>query len=65
MNQQTIDYEIWQDDMMVASVSGLPENKHRSFNEAVNYARQYVQDGPVQMFEVTRTPIVFPKGFFK
>lgn len=65
MNPPDIGYEIWQFDTLVASVSSSPEDKHRSFNKAITYARRYIEDGPVQMFEVTRIPIVFPKGFFK
>jgi hypothetical protein len=38
------EFEVWQDDVMVASASG-----------PMHYAAQYQQDGPVRVFEVTRT----------
>lgn len=49
---------------MVASVSG-PENT--AMDEALNYVAQYIQDGPVQLYLVTRTEIVLPllKGDFR
>jgi hypothetical protein len=46
------EFEVWQDDVMVASASGPREDALR---EAMHYAAQYQQDGPVRVFEVTRT----------
>lgn len=46
------EFEVWQGDNMVASASGPRDDALR---EAMNYAAQYEQDGPVRVFEVTRT----------
>ena len=46
------EFEVWQGDEMVASTSGPRDDAMR---EAMNYAAQYEQDGPVRVFEVTRT----------
>ena len=46
------EFEVWQNDMMVASASGPRDDALR---EAMHYAAQYEQDGPVRVFEVTRT----------
>jgi len=46
------EFEVWQGDMMVASASGPRDDALR---EAMHYAAQYQQDGPVRVFEVTRT----------
>lgn len=46
------EFEVWQDEFIVASASGTREEALR---EAMNYATQYEQDGPVRVFEVTRT----------
>ena len=46
------EFEVWQGDEMVASASGPRDDALR---EAMNYAAQYEQDGPVRVFEVTRT----------
>lgn len=46
------EFEVWQGDEMVASSSGLRDDALR---EAMHYAAQYEQDGPVRVFEVTRT----------
>jgi len=46
------EFEVWQGDEMVASASGPREDALR---EAMHYAVQYAQDGPVRVFEVTRT----------
>lgn len=48
------EFEVWQDDEMCASASG-PRNE--ALREAMRYASQYEQDGPVRVFEVTRTLI--------
>jgi len=45
------EFEIWQGDEMVASVSGPRED---ALNEARHYAWQYGQDGERRIFEVTR-----------
>ena len=46
------EFEVWQGDEMVASASGPREDALR---EAMHYAAQYAEDGPVRVFEVTRT----------
>lgn len=46
------EFEVWQGDEMVASASGPRDDALR---EAMHYAAQYEQDGPVRVFEVTRT----------
>ena len=45
------EYEVWQDDIMVASASG---HRPDAIREILHYAAQYQQDGPVQIFEVRR-----------
>lgn len=47
----SFEFEVWQNDMMVASASGPRDDALR---EAMHYAAQYEQDGPVRVFEVTR-----------
>lgn len=47
-----VSYELVQDDMVVAGTSGegaLAEIRH--------YAAQYLQDGPVEIYKVTREKI--------
>ena len=46
------EFEVWQGDEMVASASGP---RDEALREAMHYAAQYQQDGPVRVFEVTRT----------
>lgn len=46
------EFELWQGDEMVARASGPRDDALR---EVMHYAAQYAQDGPVQVFEVTRT----------
>lgn len=46
------EFEVWQGDEMVASASGPRDDALR---EAMHYAAQYGQDGPMRVFEVTRT----------
>lgn len=46
------EFEVWQGDEMVASVSGP---RDEALRDAMHYATQYQQDGPVRIFEVTRT----------
>lgn len=46
------EFEVWQGDEMVASASGP---RDAALREATRYAAQYEQDGPVRVFEVTRT----------
>ena len=58
------EFEVWQGDEMCASSSGRREDALR---EAMHYATQYGQDGPVRVFEVTRTlvtPNPTPTGGF-
>lgn len=46
------EYELWQGDMLVASASG-PNARQ----EIRHYAAQYAQDGPVDVYEVTRVKL--------
>ena len=46
------EFEVWQGDEMVASASGP---RAMALAEAMHYAGQYEQDGPVSVFEVTRS----------
>lgn len=46
------EYELHQNDECVAGTSGK-----NALSEIMNYARQYSQDGPVEIFKVTRTKI--------
>ena len=46
------EFEVWRGDEMCASASGPRETALR---EAMHYAARYAQDGPVRVFEVTRT----------
>ena len=48
----SFEFEVWQGDTMVASASGL---RGDALREAMHYAAQYEQGGPVRVFEVTRT----------
>ncbi len=50
----TVEYEIHQNDEVVASVSG-PEDAATA--EAIHYYLQYLQDGPCEVYLVTRTRI--------
>lgn len=49
------EYELHQDDMMVAGTSGK-----RAYEEILRYAEQYAQDGPVELYKVIRTKITIP-----
>jgi len=46
------EFEVWQDDMCVAGTMGS-----NALNEIKHYAAQYEQDGPIEVYEVTRTLI--------
>lgn len=48
------EFDILQDDMLMASVEGLRADAIR---EACHYAMIYGQDGPVAIMEITRTPV--------
>jgi hypothetical protein len=48
---ETAEFEVLQDDMIVASSSGPREDALR---EALHYANQYAQYGSVSIYEVTR-----------
>ncbi|MDB5814017.1 MAG: hypothetical protein JWN23_1134 [Rhodocyclales bacterium] len=48
------EFEVWQNDILCASGSGT---RQAALTEAIRYARQYQEDGPVRVFEVTRTLI--------
>jgi hypothetical protein len=45
------EFEVWQEDEMVASASGP---RDIALREAMHYAEQYAQDGQVIVFEVTK-----------
>ena len=49
------EFEVQDADGMVQAVAGGP--RAEAFREALHYARQYEQDGPVTMWEVLRVPI--------
>ena len=52
------EFEVWQGDEMCASTSGP---RDEALRDAMHYATQYGQDGPVRVFEVTRK-LVTPNG---
>lgn len=47
-------FDLWQDDMVVASASGP---RAQALQEIQHYAAVYSQDGPVQIEEVIRIPL--------
>jgi hypothetical protein len=47
-------FDLWQDDMVVASASGP---RGQALAEIRHYAAVYAQDGPVQVEEVIRIPL--------
>jgi hypothetical protein len=49
------EYELVQDDMVVAGTGGP-----NAYREILHYAAQYVQDGPVEIIKVVRTKISVP-----
>lgn len=49
------EFEVWQRDEMCASSSGPRDDALR---DAMHYASQYGQDGPVRVVEVHRVPVV-------
>lgn len=51
---KTVEYEIVRNGEVVASVSGPEE---AATKEAVHYYRQYLQDGPCEVWLVMRTRI--------
>lgn len=51
------EFEVWQNDEMVASMSGP---RDLALREAFVYAALYVNDGPVEVYEVTRKLILVP-----
>lgn len=51
------EYEVWQDDMPVASASGKGASE-----EIMHYAAQYAEDGPVEVIEVLRRRIAWQDG---
>ena len=52
VDASNVEFEVWQDGMMVASCSGPEEAAKR---EALHYAAQYEQDGPIELYRVDRT----------
>lgn len=50
-------FDLWQDDMVVASASGP---RAQAWAEIQHYAAMYGQDGPVQIEEVIRIPLPTP-----
>ena len=59
MSKQELSYEVWQDDMPVATVDG------DNFPEALHYAMQYGQDGPVKIYKVVREEVYRSTGVMK
>lgn len=61
----SVEFEIWQDDphdfapLMVASVAGP---RGDAWADALHYARQYADDGPIRIDEVTRRDVT-PPGY--
>ncbi|MBR8657301.1 hypothetical protein KDH83_28690, partial [Achromobacter sp. Marseille-Q0513] len=51
---QDAHFDLWQDDMVVASASGP---RSQALQEIQHYAAVYSQDGPVQIEEVIRIPL--------
>lgn len=51
-NDETAEFEVWQDGEVVAGSCGPRED---ALHEAMHYANQYGQEGIVEVFEVTRT----------
>lgn len=51
---ETADFEVYVNDELVASASGPRETAKA---EAMNYARQYSEDGLAEVYEVSRTLI--------
>lgn len=51
------EYELHQDDMMVAGTFGK-----RAYEEILRYAEQYAQGGPVELHKVVRTKITIPRA---
>jgi hypothetical protein len=47
----SFEFEVWQYDLMCAGASGTRE---QALAEAMRYAAQYQEDGPVRVFEVIR-----------
>ncbi len=47
MDAEVIEFEIWQDDWMVAG--GVTSNAKKALQEADHYAMMYGQDGPVEI----------------
>lgn len=52
------EFEVWQDDMMVAGASS--HDRAAAYREALHYAAMYGQDGPVEVFEITRSRVTLP-----
>jgi hypothetical protein len=52
MNTVEEEYELHQHDQIVAGASGK-----NAYQEILHYAAQYSQDGPVEIFKVTRMKI--------
>ena len=48
------EFDVFCNDDHVAGTSGPRE---QALREAMNYAMQYTQDGPIEVYEVTRTLI--------
>ncbi len=53
-NSADAHFDLWQDDMVVASASGP---RGQALAEIRHYAAVYAQDGPVQVEEVIRIPL--------
>ena len=55
MPADVAEFEVQDADGMVQAVAGGP--RAEAFREALHYARQYEQDGPVTMWEVLRVQL--------
>lgn len=55
MPEKVAEFEVQDSDGMVQAVASGP--RAAAFNEAMNYARQYEQDGPVTIWEVLRVQL--------
>lgn len=53
MAEREYEFEVWQDGSMVAGASS--PDRQRAMNDACHYIAVYSQDGPVELYEVTRT----------
>lgn len=48
-------FELWQNEMMVANTSS--KRREDALNDIKHYAMMFKDDGPLKIYQVTRTPI--------